>query len=100
MKEEEQLNNVPMQKIDYHLDKDNNIILLTGANSGGKTTLLETLGQHTIMTHMGLGVCSDEAIIPETNEVYFFTKKHSLNAGAFETFLKSFIPVTIGQRKS
>lgn len=99
LKEEEQLNNVPMQKIDYHLDKDNNIILLTGANSGGKTTLLETLGQHTIMTHMGLGVCSDEAIIPETNEVYFFTKKHSLNAGAFETFLTSFIPVTIGQEK-
>ena len=99
LKQQEKINNIPIQKIDYHLDKDNNIILLTGANSGGKTTLLETLGQHTIMTHMGLGVCSEKATIPKTNEVHYFTKKHSLNAGAFETFLTSFIPVTIGKEK-
>lgn len=99
LKQQEKINNIPIQKINYHLDKDNNIILLTGANSGGKTTLLETLGQHTIMTHMGLGVCSEKATIPKTNEVHYFTKKHSLNAGAFETFLTSFIPVTIGKEK-
>ena len=51
------------------------------------------------MTHMGLGVCSEKATIPKTNEVHYFTKKHSLNAGAFETFLTSFIPVTIGKEK-
>jgi len=99
LKEEEKLTKQPMQKINYSLDQENNIILLTGANSGGKTTLLETIGQHTIMTHMGLGVCSKEATIPEINEVHYFTKKHSLNAGAFETFLTSFIPVTIGNEK-
>ena len=99
LKQQEKINNIPIQKINYHLDKDNNIILLTGANSGGKTTLLETLGQHTIMTHMGLGVCSEKATIPKTNEVHYFTKKHSLNAGAFETFLTSFIPVTVGEDK-
>lgn len=99
LKQEEKINDTPMQKINYHLDEHNNIILLTGANSGGKTTLLETIGQHNIMAHMGLGVCSENAKIPETNEVYYFTKKHSLNAGAFETFLTSFIPVTIGKEK-
>jgi len=99
LKNEEKINKTEMQKIDYNLDQDNNIILLTGANSGGKTTLLETLGQHCIMTHMGLGVCSQEATIPQTDEVYYFTKKHSLNAGAFETFITSFIPVTIGKEK-
>lgn len=99
LKQEEKINKTVMQKIDYNLDQDNNIILLTGANSGGKTTLLETLGQHCIMTHMGLGVCSQEATIPQTDEVYYFTKKHSLNAGAFETFITSFIPVTIGKEK-
>ena len=99
LKKEEKINKTEMQKIDYNLDQDNNIILLTGANSGGKTTLLETLGQHCIMTHMGLGVCSQEATIPQTDEVYYFTKKHSLNAGAFETFITSFIPVTIGKEK-
>ena len=99
LKQDQKINSTQIQKIDYNLNNENNIILLTGANSGGKTTLLETLGQHCIMAHMGLGVCSEEAIIPETNEVYYFTKKHSLNAGAFETFLTSFIPVTIGNEK-
>lgn len=99
LKQEEKINESAMQKIDYNLNQENNIILLTGANSGGKTTLLETIGQHCIMTHMGLYVCSEEATIAKTDEVYYFTKKHSLNAGAFETFITSFIPVTIGKEK-
>ena len=99
LKQEEKTNKTQMQKIDYNLDNENNIILLTGANSGGKTTLLETIGQHCIMTHMGLGVCSEESTIPQTDEIYYFTKKHSLNAGAFETFLTSFIPATIGKER-
>ena len=99
LKQEEKINETKMQKIDYNLDRENNIILLTGANSGGKTTLLETIGQHCIMAHMGLYVCSEEATVAETDEVYYFTKKHSLNAGAFETFITSFIPITIGNEK-
>lgn len=99
LKREEKINETKMQKIDYNLDMENNIILLTGANSGGKTTLLETIGQHCIMAHMGLYVCSEEATVAETDEVYYFTKKHSLNAGAFETFITSFIPITIGNEK-
>ena len=99
LKQEEKINETKMQKIDYNLDMENNIILLTGANSGGKTTLLETIGQHCIMAHMGLYVCSEEATVAETDEVYYFTKKHSLNAGAFETFITSFIPITIGNEK-
>lgn len=99
LKQQEKIENKEIQPINYNLDNENNIILLTGANSGGKTTLLEMLAQHTIMTHMGLGVCSKKAIIPQTNEVYYFTKKQSLNAGAFETFLTSFIPVAVGNKK-
>ncbi len=99
LKQDEKINQTPMQKINYSLDEENNIILLTGANSGGKTTLLETIGQHCIMAHMGLGVCSENATIAKTDEVHYFTKKHSLNAGAFETFITSFIPVTIGKEK-
>ncbi|MEE9196999.1 MAG: hypothetical protein V3U45_02545, partial [bacterium] len=33
------------QRIDYALEAENRVALLTGANSGGKTTLLETLTQ-------------------------------------------------------
>ena len=99
LKQEEKINKTEMQKIDYNLNQENNIILLTGANSGGKTTLLETIGQHCIMAHMGLFVCSEEATVAKTDEIYYFTKKHSLNAGAFETFITSFIPVTVGKEK-
>ena len=98
LKKQENDEGILMQDINYNLDENNNIILLTGANSGGKTTLLETLAQHSIMAYMGLGVCAKKATIPKINEVYYFTKKHSLNAGAFETFLTSFIPVVIGQK--
>ena len=51
------------QTIDYKLTNDENIALLTGANSGGKTTLLETLTQISIMAQMGLPVSASEAKI-------------------------------------
>ena len=68
-------------------------MLLTGANSGGKTTLLETLAQISIMTQMGLPVCAYEARVQIVDEVYFFSKKRSLDAGAFESFLNTFMPI-------
>lgn len=82
------------QKITYQLTPKENIALLTGANSGGKTTLLETLGQISIMTQMGLPVPAEEAEVKILDEIYYFTKQRSLDAGAFETFLNTFIPIT------
>lgn len=99
LKEDEIENDTSMQPVMYNFDDENNIILLTGANSGGKTTLLETLAQLNIMAHMGIGVCAKSATIAHTDEVYYFTKRQSLNAGAFETFLKSFIPTAVGDMR-
>ena len=82
-----------VQKVDYQLTKDENIALLTGANSGGKTTLLETLTQISIMAQMGLPVSADYAEIKLLDEIYHFSKKRSLDAGAFESFLNVFIPI-------
>ena len=82
-----------VQKIDYQLTKDENIAILTGANSGGKTTLLETLTQISLMAQMGLPVSADKAEIKLFDEVYHFSKKRSLDAGAFESFLNVFIPI-------
>lgn len=82
-----------IQKINYNLNKDENIALLTGANSGGKTTLLETLTQISIMAQMGLPVSADYAEIKLFDEIYHFSKKRSLDAGAFESFLNVFIPI-------
>ncbi len=82
-----------IQKINYKLTENENVALLTGANSGGKTTLLETLTQISIMAQMGLPVSADYAEIKLFDEIYHFSKKRSLDAGAFESFLNIFIPI-------
>lgn len=84
---------VNIQKIDYNLTPEDNIALLTGANSGGKTTLLEMLTQIQIMAQMGLPVCAEYAEVKLCDEIYHFSKKRSLDAGAFESFLNVFIPI-------
>jgi DNA mismatch repair protein MutS2 len=88
-----------VQRINYSLKYPDNVVLLTGANSGGKTTLLETMAQICIMSHMGLPVCAKEATVKVVEEVYFFSKKRSLDAGAFESFLRTFIPIVIREQE-
>lgn len=71
-----------------------NISVLTGANSGGKTTLLELLAQIQLLTQMGLFVPAKEASVGIIEEFYYFSKnKGSLSAGAFETLLKQFAQI-------
>lgn len=82
-----------VQRIDYRLESPDNVVLLTGANSGGKTTLLETIAQICIMSQMGLPVCAGNARVKLVDEIYFFSKKRSLDAGAFESFLRTFMPI-------
>ncbi len=82
-----------IQKVNYVLEAPQNVTLLTGANSGGKTTLLETLAQISIMAQMGLPVCAKKAVVEIMDEIYFFSQKRTLDAGAFESFLGTFIPI-------
>ncbi|NYB51645.1 MAG: endonuclease MutS2 [Methanobacteriaceae archaeon] len=88
-----------VQRIDYSLESPDNVVLLTGANSGGKTTLLETLAQICIMSQMGLPVCAREAQVKLVDEIYFFSKKRSLDAGAFESFLSTFMPIVVREEE-
>jgi len=68
------------------------VCILTGANSGGKTSLLELTTQITVLAHMGLPVPADRAGVEVLNEVFFFRRKRSAyGAGAFETALRSFV---------
>lgn len=82
-----------IQRVDYRLNEKENIALLTGANSGGKTTLLETISQIAILGQMGLPVPAKSAKIKLLDEIYHFSKKRSLDAGAFESFLNVFMPI-------
>lgn len=88
-----------IQRIEYSLFYPENVALLTGANSGGKTTLLETLAQISIMTHMGLPVCAEKAQVKLLDEIYFFSKQRSLDAGAFESFLRTFMPIVTTRKQ-
>jgi len=67
------------------------VAILTGANSGGKTSLLELISQIVILAHMGFPVPAEKAWVEPLDELFFFRRKRSsYGAGAFETALRSF----------
>lgn len=75
------------QEISFYLNKENKCSILTGANSGGKTTLLEHIIQLITLTYIGLPI-SGEFFCDFFEQVYYFAKnKGSANKGAFETLL-------------
>jgi len=70
---------------------ENRVVLLSGVNSGGKTSLLELLGQCVILGYMGFPVPAKKLELGPVEEFYYFGKsKGTLDAGAFETTLKQF----------
>jgi len=78
---------------------DDRVAVLTGANSGGKTTLLETLCQVQLLAQMGLPVPADHAAVGVVDSVVFHRRHASFNAGVLETTLRSVVPpVTDGGR--
>lgn len=72
-------------------DLESRVVLLSGVNSGGKTSLLELLAQCVILGYMGFPVPAKELELGPIEEFYYFGKsKGTLDAGAFETTLKQF----------
>ena len=64
------------------------IALLTGANSGGKTTLLELVAHITILAHMGLPVPARHALVGRVEALHVLAKSSGTqSAGALETTL-------------
>ncbi|WP_148413511.1 DNA mismatch repair protein [Haloferax sp. KTX1] len=72
------------------------VSVLTGANSGGKTTLLETLSQVAILASMGLPVPAESAVVGRFDSVVFHRRHASFNAGVLESTLKSIVPPLSG----
>ena len=76
------------------------VVILTGANSGGKTSLLELITQIEVLFHMGFPVPAERAWLEPLDEVFFFRRKRSVyGAGAFETALRSFVRALRGSGK-
>ncbi len=66
-----------------------NLALLTGANSGGKTTLLQTLSFVVILAHMGLPVPAKKAIVGRVESLHVLAKAGGTqSAGALEQTLE------------
>jgi len=68
------------------------VAVLTGANSGGKTTLLETCCSVALLAAMGLPVPADRAAVGAFDGVVFHRRHASFNAGVLESTLKSIVP--------
>jgi DNA mismatch repair protein MutS2 len=68
------------------------VAVLTGANSGGKTTLLETLCQVSLLAHMGLPVPAETATVSHVDSLVFHRRHASFNAGVLESTLQSVVP--------
>ena len=68
------------------------VAVLTGANSGGKTTLLETLCQVALLAQMGLPVPAERAEVSITDAVVFHRRHASFNAGVLESTLRTVVP--------
>ncbi len=80
--------------------KDAHVVLLSGVNSGGKTSTLELLAQVVVLAHMGFPVPAEECEIGLAEEFYYFGKsKGTMDAGAFESTIKDFSEVSNNKRK-
>jgi hypothetical protein len=78
---------------------DHRVAVVTGANSGGKTTLLETLCQIVLLAQMGLPVPAERAEVSVFDAVVFHRRHASFNAGVLESTLRSIVPpVSAGER--
>ncbi|RKD95164.1 MutS-related protein [Halopiger aswanensis] len=74
------------------LPDDERVAVLTGANSGGKTTLLETLCHVVLLAMMGLPVPADRAEVTPVDSLVFHRRHASFNAGVLESTLRSIVP--------
>lgn len=84
--------------ISFNLTENFKCSILTGANSGGKTTLIEHILQIISMTQIGIPL-HGEIKIPLFEEVYYFAKnKGSASKGAFETLLTQMSEIKPGNK--
>ena len=86
------------QPISFNLNQEFQCSILTGANSGGKTTLIEHIIQLISLFQLGLKV-SGKVKLPVFSEIYYFAKnKGSMSKGAFETLLTQMSTIKPGNK--
>ena len=83
-----------MGSVDYAVS---GVTLLSGVNSGGKTSTLDLLALVTTLAHMGLPVPAESARVERVSELHYYAKSQgTLDAGAFEATLRDFADLARG----
>jgi DNA mismatch repair protein MutS2 len=77
-----------VEPVDYRVE---DVALLSGVNSGGKTSMLDLVALVVTLAHMGLPVPADHARVERIEELHYHAKTQgTLDAGAFESTLREF----------
>jgi dsDNA-specific endonuclease/ATPase MutS2 len=84
-----------VEPVDYAVD---GVSLLSGVNSGGKTSTLDLLGTVVIVAQMGLPVPAESVQLRRFEALHYQAKTQgTLDAGAFESTLREFGDLVDGQ---
>ncbi|AGB39596.1 MutS-related protein [Natronococcus occultus] len=67
------------------------VALLSGVNSGGKTSTLDLVASVVVLAHMGLPVPAEDARLQRFDDLHYHAKTQgTLDAGAFESTVREF----------
>ncbi len=84
-----------VEPVDYGVS---GVALLSGVNSGGKTSTLDLVALVVILAHMGLPVPAESVRLRRFEELHYHGKTQgTLDAGAFESTLRQFASLADGQ---
>ena len=85
-----------VEPVDYAVE---GVSLLSGVNSGGKTSTLDLVGTVVVLAQMGLPVPAERARVERFEAVHYQAKTQgTLDAGAFESTLREFGSLVDGDR--
>jgi dsDNA-specific endonuclease/ATPase MutS2 len=83
-----------VEPVDYAVS---GVTLLSGVNSGGKTSTLDLVALVVILAHCGLPVPAERVHLQRFSELHYYAKTQgTLDAGAFESTLREFAALTDG----
>ena len=86
-----------VEPVDYGVE---GVALLSGVNSGGKTSTLDLLALVVVLAQMGLPVPADDARLERFEALHYQAKTQgTLDAGAFESTLREFGSLVAGDRR-
>ncbi|RQG89014.1 endonuclease MutS2 [Natrarchaeobius halalkaliphilus] len=87
----------PLEAIDPVDYEVRGVALLSGVNSGGKTSTLDLVASVVVLAHMGLPVPADRVRLRRFDDLHYHAKTQgTLDAGAFESTVREFAALADG----